>query len=228
MADIEHHYQRIGNLDRIYKVRGLEDPEIKSFLTGVDLSEHVKPGSRTLEIGCGAGNFLADLKDKFGAECYGIDKFPILTDRTSSLNIMRGDAENIPIENNFFDFAFSYFTFPYIPDKLKALSEVYRVLKPSGTAIIDFDRLDVDRNNDTRLVDRHIFPTLDHIMDVYIMNRGRVQLDRVNIFDKKGNQIRRSRRVFLKKTDDKPLHFPALKNFQTNHEYGFPTAMSFY
>lgn len=222
------HNERIRGLELIYKTRGLNSAEIKSFLDGIKLDDYVNASSSVLEIGCGAGNFLRDIKNIYGAECYGIDKFPVRSEKNVGIKIMEADAENIPTNSNSFDFIFSYFTFPYIPDKLGALSEAYRVLKPNGTAIIDFDTLDVDRQDNSRLVDKYLRPSFDHIMDVYISNRGRVCPDRVNIFAENGNQARRSRRVILKKTDDKPLHFPKLKTFVVNSSIGFPTTTSYY
>jgi ubiquinone/menaquinone biosynthesis C-methylase UbiE len=226
--DREEHYRRVGNIERRHRMRSLQSSEIQSFLHGINLNQYINPNARVLEIGCGAGNVLADIKSEFGAECYGIDKFPIHVERNKGINVMQADAENIPVEDNFFDLIFSYFAFPYIPDKLRALSEAYRVLKPNGTAIIDLDALFVNMQDTSQLIDRAIHPPFDHIMKVHAANKGKVYWDRVNIFTESGNQTRRSRRVFLKKVDEKPLQFPKLKRFVMNSQVGFPIALSYY
>jgi len=227
MEELGDHYKKVGNLGTAYKTRGLKSPEITSFLDGIDLSKHIEPNAKVLEVGCGAGNLLTDLQDTFGVECYGIDRFPIPTEKSTTLNIITGDAGNIPLPNNFVEFAVSYFTFQYIPDKLKALSEIYRVLKIGGTGIVDFDNLDIDQNDDTRLIDRCTRPSLDTIMDIYSSNKDKISSSRVNIYSDKGWQIRRSRRLLINKKDNNPLHFPELKHFTTD-KCGFPLALSYY
>lgn len=52
------------------------------------------------------------------------------------------DITNIQYEDNFFDLIICYHVLEHIPDDVKAMSELFRVLKPSGKAIINvpFDK----------------------------------------------------------------------------------------
>lgn len=46
------------------------------------------------------------------------------------------DIQDIPYEDNYFDFILCSHVLEHVPDDNKALSELYRVLKPGGTALI--------------------------------------------------------------------------------------------
>ncbi|RAP43454.1 MAG: hypothetical protein BZ136_09665 [Methanosphaera sp. rholeuAM74] len=46
------------------------------------------------------------------------------------------DIQDIPFDDNYFDFIISSHVMEHVPDDFKALSEFYRVLKPGGMALI--------------------------------------------------------------------------------------------
>lgn len=114
------------------------EPEILEF-TRFDQYK----GKKVLEIGVGLG---ADHQMWAEQECdlYGID----LTERaiswtkkrfetfglTSDLRV--ADAENLPFQDLEFDVVYSWGVLLYCPDMFRAISEVHRVLKPGGEAII--------------------------------------------------------------------------------------------
>ena len=100
-------------------------------------------GKRVLEIGVGLGadhQMFAESK----ADLYGID----LTERAIrhtkerfrifglESKLMVGDAEALAFPDDFFDLVYSWGVIHHSPDTEKALSEVFRVLKPGGTAKI--------------------------------------------------------------------------------------------
>ena len=100
-------------------------------------------GKKVLEIGPGAGSdFIQWARN--GAILYGRD----LTEASVNLCLERlklenlkadikiGDAENLDFPNNFFDIVYSYGVIHHTPDTEKAIEEIYRVLKPGGTAKI--------------------------------------------------------------------------------------------
>jgi ubiquinone/menaquinone biosynthesis C-methylase UbiE len=114
------------------------EPEILEFTR----FEQYK-GKKVLEIGVGLG---ADhqMWAEQGCDLHGID----LTERainwtkkrfetfglTSNLQV--GDAENLPFPDADFDVVYSWGVLLYCPDMYRAISEVHRVLKPGGEAIV--------------------------------------------------------------------------------------------
>jgi ubiquinone/menaquinone biosynthesis C-methylase UbiE len=125
--------------EEIEKARYEIQPEIRPF------AEFDKfPGKRLLEVGVGAGtDFLQWVRGNTIA--YGID----LTDEAiehvrhrldvyglKAEQLVVGDSENLPFEDNFFDVVYSWGVIHHTPNTDKALQEIIRVLKPGGIAKI--------------------------------------------------------------------------------------------
>lgn len=95
-----------------------------------------------LDLGCGTGSVLdLLLKQKPSVHAYGLD----LSDEMLAVvrqklgekaELMQGDSENLPYQDNSFDAVMCIESFHHYPDPLKALSEIYRVLKPQGKFIL--------------------------------------------------------------------------------------------
>lgn len=101
-------------------------------------------GERVLEIGIGQGTDLLQYA-KNGAEVYGIDLTRSAIQKASNMFKCYGyhawlkqmNAEDLSLfENNFFDFVYSFGVLHHTPNTEKTVSEIYRVLKPNGTACI--------------------------------------------------------------------------------------------
>jgi arsenite methyltransferase len=103
----------------------------------------VKKGEAVLDIGCGAGvdTLLAAIMVGSEGRVIGIDLIPEMLNRakmnlekTSFKNVtfQEGSAEELPFPDGTFDVVISNGAFNLIPDKAKALREVFRVLKSSG------------------------------------------------------------------------------------------------
>lgn len=60
----------------------------------------------------------------------------ITTDLNSPLADVKADICNLPFQDNEFDFIICNHVLEHIPDDTKAMKEIYRVLKPGGTAIL--------------------------------------------------------------------------------------------
>jgi ubiquinone/menaquinone biosynthesis C-methylase UbiE len=100
-------------------------------------------GKRVLEIGFGTGTDLLQFA-RGGAIVTGID----LTPRSIEIARRRfevygldgafaiGDAENISFPDAHFDVVYSFGVLHHTPDTQRAVSEVHRVLKPGGVAIV--------------------------------------------------------------------------------------------
>jgi ubiquinone/menaquinone biosynthesis C-methylase UbiE len=101
------------------------------------------PGKSVLEVGCGAGTDLLQFA-RGGALVTGLDLTP------RSIEIVRrrfevyglegqfaiGDAENLAFPDASFDLVYSFGVLHHTPDTERAISEVRRVLKPGGKAIV--------------------------------------------------------------------------------------------
>jgi arsenite methyltransferase len=102
----------------------------------------IHPGDIILDIGCGAGvdTIIAAMMAGPSSSVTGIDLIPEMLERAkenarlSALNIsfLEGSAEDLLFHDNTFDVVISNGVFNLVVDKAKALSEVYRVLKPGG------------------------------------------------------------------------------------------------
>ena len=102
----------------------------------------IHPGDIVLDIGCGAGvdSIFAALMAGPSGKVTGIDLVPEMLERAKenarlsalNINFLEGSAEDLLFSDNTFDVVISNGVFNLVVDKVKALSEVYRVLKPGG------------------------------------------------------------------------------------------------
>ena len=75
------------------------------------------------------------------------------TDLNSPLADVKADICNLPFADNDFDFILCNHVLEHIPDDKKAMSELLRVLKPNGTAILQIPQ---DLNRETTFEDDSI------------------------------------------------------------------------
>lgn len=103
------------------------------------VKSHLKPGDRVLEIGCGTGLLLKRLSDHDG-DVVGVDLSPGMLEhaRARGLDVHESGANELPFEDASFDLAFSFKVLPHVREIEGALAECSRVLKPGGTAILEF------------------------------------------------------------------------------------------
>ena len=102
-------------------------------------------GKKVLEIGPGAGAHSSLFAYK-GAKMTAVDitpdravstsrKLKLLSDEKEHF-VFNADSESLPFEDNSFDIVYSNGVLHHTNDTEKAISEVYRVLKPGGSAVI--------------------------------------------------------------------------------------------
>jgi SAM-dependent methyltransferase len=91
------------------------------------------------------------------------------SDLHSPLADVKADICALPFEDNSYDFILCNHVLEHIPNDLKAMEELYRVLKPGGTAILQVP-LEEDRENtfeDDAITDQRertrIFGQYDHV-----------------------------------------------------------------
>ncbi len=153
-----------ANYNRIAKEWGVS--RHRPSLLKIKLLKGIKKGFDVLDIGCGNGFLLPEVlkrggqytgldvsaklikiaRQKFSAEIITAARPPQMRGRRDPVRgkkggarFMTGDALKLPFKNNGFDFVFSFAVMHHIPSserQLKFLSEVHRVLKKGGRAVI--------------------------------------------------------------------------------------------
>jgi SAM-dependent methyltransferase len=105
----------------------------------------IKTGQSILDLGCGGGHLLRDVALAVG-DSGRVVGFDVNKDQLSSagtlchglsaVDLVEGDATNMPFDDGEFDSLTSIQTLEYIPDVDRAISEARRVLKPGGKAAL--------------------------------------------------------------------------------------------
>ncbi len=107
----------------------------------------LKEGMTVLDLGSGAGIdvFLAAKAVGLTGKAIGLDMTDEMLKRArankaklgvTNAEFWKGEIEDMPIESNSIDRIISNCVINLVPDKQKAFSEIYRVLKPGGRFII--------------------------------------------------------------------------------------------
>lgn len=134
-------HQFSGLLDHPWR-RSYRDPVETLGLFGFS------PGMVVLDLGCGTGLFTAEMARMVGATgtIHAVDLQQPLLDVaqqrietagvSAQVHFHHAAAYQLPLEPNSVDLAIVIATLPQIPDRLRALREVRRVLKPEGRLAI--------------------------------------------------------------------------------------------
>jgi 2-polyprenyl-3-methyl-5-hydroxy-6-metoxy-1,4-benzoquinol methylase len=182
-------------------------------------------GKRVLDVGCGAG-FLVRQYARNDAIMFGIDFTDISVRRSSQSlkvyglpgHIMQANAEELPFKDNSFDFVTSWGVLHHLPSTEKGISEVLRVLKPGGLAIISLYYRNI-------LLKPFFFPFLKVLMKVLLkapkerdgLQHAKTPEEFVRMYDGAGNPIGR---VYTKSDIRDLFHDFALRNVE---QHGVPT-----
>ena len=126
-------------------LEGLPEGSIASFAgTGNPFSiDQLQPGERVVDIGSGAGidSLIAAKMVGPDGQVIGVDMTPTMLEvarksareaGTGNVEFREGLAESLPIPDNWADVVISNGVLNLLPDKLAALQEMARVLKPTG------------------------------------------------------------------------------------------------
>lgn len=103
----------------------------------------IKKGDHVLDLGSGAGNdcFVAHALTGPEGQITGLDFTDAMLEKArlnaeklgfTNIEFVKGDIEEIPLPDNSFDVVISNCVLNLVPDKEKAFSQIYRVLKPEG------------------------------------------------------------------------------------------------
>lgn len=135
---------------QLFKKRYLtfdENPYLSTFTYGrkkVDellhksLAEFPAP-KEVLDIGCGTGYTLKALK-AHGYHCTGVDgaeeMIKIAKQENPDIAIWHSDATNLPLKDETYDIIITIELLRYVPNRIKAIQEMFRVLKRGGICFV--------------------------------------------------------------------------------------------
>ena len=99
-----------------------------------------RPDLRVLDIGCGTGNYTDLFQKLTQIEVYGVEPSAGMLEKARHKNnhitFKIGQADNIPFDNDFFDFVYMTDVIHHVPDINAMFAEIWRVLKPGGMGCI--------------------------------------------------------------------------------------------
>lgn len=103
---------------------------------------HIDRGKYILDVGCGSGATAVYLAETIGCKVVGVDILPRMVDRAQELAERKGaggltefrtaDAQELPFPDDIFDAVITESVTAFPADKLRAVKEYARVLKPGG------------------------------------------------------------------------------------------------
>lgn len=109
---------------------------LRSFVASI-AAKLRKSKLEMLDIGCGTGANLEMLSEFGAAEGVDVSTAALSFCRTRGLNqVKQGMAESLPYDNNSFDLVTGLDVVEHLDDDLKGLTEMWRVLRPDGRALI--------------------------------------------------------------------------------------------
>jgi len=113
----------------------------------------IKEGMHILEVGCGSGAFTTSVARVVGdrGKVYALDIQPKMLKQLESklskpenrdlknIELINSSAYELPFDSNLLDLVYMVTVLQEIPDRIKALHEAMRVLKPGGIlAVTEF------------------------------------------------------------------------------------------
>lgn len=107
---------------------------------------NVKPGSKAIDLCCGTCDWTISLAEASGTgSIVGLDFSQNMLDvgadkikrlgMDKQIRLVRGNAMELPFEDNTFDYATIGFALRNVPDLVKVIEEMQRVVKPGGLVV---------------------------------------------------------------------------------------------
>ena len=109
----------------------------------------IRPGQRVLDVACGTGALTLAVAERVGPEgrVVGLDRNPEMLEvarrKSSRIDWQEAAAEALPFPDTSFDAVVSQFGLMFFADRVAALREMWRVLRPGGRlAVAVFDAIE--------------------------------------------------------------------------------------
>jgi ubiquinone/menaquinone biosynthesis C-methylase UbiE len=136
-----------------------------------EVAKHIQDGCSVLEVAPGPGYLAIELAKLGKFRIVGLDiskDFVEIARRNAKeagvqVEFQQGSVADIPFPDNMFDFIICTAAFKNFKEPFKALNQIYRVLRPGGTALI----IDMNRNISNQQI------------EVYTKNMGVKGIDRL-------------------------------------------------
>lgn len=101
-------------------------------------------GKSVLDVGCGDGTLLSVFRGAGAAFAAGCDPDPRMLAKAAENSaarddrsaLLRGRAENLPFHDRSFDIVTAVTVLSFVPDSVRAVQEMARVLRPGGRVVI--------------------------------------------------------------------------------------------
>lgn len=110
------------------------------------------PGSAVLEVGCGTGNYVRALAQRFHCVAYGLDPSPAMLDyaraQRERVTWVLGRAEELAFTDKAFDLIFSVDAIHHISDKAAFYREAARTLRPGSRVCTVTDSEEIIRSRE--------------------------------------------------------------------------------
>lgn len=97
--------------------------------------------------------FMKEFKKNLNIEYYAGDKFEGGFDKSYSKDVKYLDITDIKFDDESFDMVFCSHVLEHVPDDIKAMREIHRILKPAGWAIL---QVPIDEEKDFTYEDNSI------------------------------------------------------------------------
>lgn len=142
---MKHYLNHSFNADDPDLISVIDELPLWSAPFGLSLLDTVnlKPNINVLDVGCGLGFPLTELSQRLGCSCkvYGIDpwesaieriRLKIKTYNLKNVSVIKGVAEKLSFNDNYFDLIVSNNGINNVEDMQKSLNECSRVSKPGS------------------------------------------------------------------------------------------------
>jgi len=137
-------YQEGPNLElqkKVKKAGGLMSRIInKDRILDIKKNFTLSSQARVLDIGCGLGGFLANIKKDSGCSIYGLDFDPRVAEHLNEIKDMdyfHGELADARYQDQFFDLITMWGYLEHSFDPIGDLREAARILKPDGMLVIN-------------------------------------------------------------------------------------------
>jgi 2-polyprenyl-3-methyl-5-hydroxy-6-metoxy-1,4-benzoquinol methylase len=136
---------RLKNAPVVRNLRNIR----KQFLDNVKIVSSVRrklnKQSKILDVGCGSGKFLNQIRNETGCQVYGVDISESAVTAAAAeygIDVFKGYITEAPFPPNFFDIITAWWSLEHVPNPSEVLQKMHNLLKYDGFCIIGVPNID--------------------------------------------------------------------------------------